>query len=177
MTCSSLAMPLQSGELQTLQVVSRTSCTSYTSRLHTYTWLTIMFCELHMACSSLAIPLQSGQLHHAVFSAMLCIFQLIWKEYGKKILQSKSVSECADQAIWLYSLNGVCLWPAQSREKKTSRVYLHIYSHGKEQAYHKSEMGWEQILMSASSSQPENTVLSVYSEGYHQVKILQQGSS
>ena len=37
-----------------------------------------------MTCSSLAIPLPTN-------------VDMIWKQ----ILQSKSVSECADQAIWL----------------------------------------------------------------------------
>ena len=58
-----------------------------------------------MRCFSLAIPLQSGELYRALIMLRYAIFfQQIWKEHGhsmEKILQSKSVSECADQAIWL----------------------------------------------------------------------------
>ena len=88
------------------------------------------------------------------FHATLCLFFQLWKEYGEKILQSKSVSECADQAIWLYGLNGVCLWQAQS---KNIFKGMPTYSHGKEQTYHKSETRWEQILMLTPSSQWEIT--------------------
>ena len=55
MTCSSVAIRMQSGELEHLQVMSHTSC------------LVIMFWEGRMACSSLARPLQSGELHHVYF--------------------------------------------------------------------------------------------------------------
>ena len=48
-----------------------------------------------MTCSSLAIILQGSELYQAPTN-----MERIWKQHGK-ILQSKSVSECADQAIWL----------------------------------------------------------------------------
>ena len=58
-----------------------------------------------MTCSSLAIPLKSGELYQALFMLRYeFFFQQIGKDYGHnmaKLLQSKSVSECADQAIWL----------------------------------------------------------------------------
>ena len=113
-----------------MQIVSHTSCNSYTNRYHTYTWFIIMFWKLHMTWFSLAIPLQSGELYlyQALFMLCYAIFstnmERIWTQYGTN--PAIKICEWMCWSSSLVSLNGVCLWSAQSNKKISSRVCLHI---------------------------------------------------
>ena len=104
--------------------MSHTSCTSYTSRLTHHGVIEIAYDMFFIGNTFVEWWLVSCSFH-----ATLCNFfnnyensmEIIWKE-------NPAIKIC-EWMCWssnLVSLDRVCMWPAQSNKKTSSRVCLHI---------------------------------------------------